>query len=432
MGALREGGEAEGVAGERDVALQVRGLERQLVRRDDEVLDEERPRATDEDHGAEKAADEERDGPPALGGEAPAQQRGEGDGRRGRAGEGVAGDGDVGVAGAEHGPGGARQQGVAVEQVAGGPGEQEQGEVGEEVAADRPGRPQADAGLVAEEAGAAVRLAEDEDRDQGGGGEQVLHQLEEGEGEEVEAEVVAEDRVDTAERPGPEEAQDRVPAPGRDEADDRRRGEGGGRGQPPRAQRQGRGRADGCPRPARGPVRCRRPADLAGQDQQVQESVGVGEEGGREEQAGLEQQDAPEDGVVAQRLEPEEPGQEDRRRPRARRGSRRGARAGGSRGAGGGPAWCLTVGRAVHGSHGPDAASGRHGRGCSSPGPRSIGSGAGQRAAGAGRRVGSRGRPSEGPGATGRDRGRAQEPSDGRFSTVPREPSTSSRWPPCR
>jgi hypothetical protein len=50
--------------------------------------------------------------------------------------------------------------------------------------------------------------------------------------------------------------------------------------------------------------------DPAAQGDEVQQHVGVSDQASYGEQSSLEQQGAPEDRVIAQRLEPEEPGQD--------------------------------------------------------------------------------------------------------------------------
>jgi hypothetical protein len=123
---------------------------------------------------------------------------------------------------------------------------------------------------------------------------------------------VTEHGVDPAERLTPEEAQDSVPAARRNEADDECRRQRHSRDQPAcvRAQRaQGR-RVNGRPRCTRRAVRRRGLVDPAAQGDEVQQHVGVSDQASYDEQSSLEQQDAPEDRVIAQRLEPEEPGED--------------------------------------------------------------------------------------------------------------------------
>ena len=287
MVALRDPRKAIGVAGEGDVAFQVRGLELELVRLDNEPLDEERQDDKEPEHSGEKAAGEVRHEACPIRGQAPVQQRGEHCDRCGSTEERVAADDDVGVAGPEHGAGGARQEGVAVEQVAGGPCEQEQIEVHDEVAAGRGRCQQPDAGPVIEETGTAVGYGQDEEHDQGGRRHYVLNKLEQGEGEEVEAEVVTEHGVDPAERLTPEEAQDSVPAARRNEADDDRRRQRHSREQPARVRAkraQGR-RVNGRPRRTRRAVRRRGLVDPAAQGDEVQQHVGVSDQASYGEQS---------------------------------------------------------------------------------------------------------------------------------------------------
>jgi hypothetical protein len=84
----------------------------------------------------------------------------------------MAGDDDVGVASTEYGSGRGRQEGVAVEQVAGGPAQQEEVDVGDEVVANRAWRLQPDAEPIVEKAGAVIRRGQDEENGENCGGQQ--------------------------------------------------------------------------------------------------------------------------------------------------------------------------------------------------------------------------------------------------------------------
>ena len=305
--------EAEGYAGEVDVALEVGLLERQLVGLDHEALDRDRQHHPDHQHRAEKAAGErEHEARPAgrdhrIGGER------EQDRQQRRTPEREPGDVDRGVAGAEHRPRRRGQKTVAVEHVARGPGEQEQDGVGQHVVEHGPGRHDPDPRAVADQPRPAVGDEQHRGRREGEHRDRVLDPVEERQLEQIEADVAPVERVGLAERLRPEEADEGIPALGEADADDQRRPE---RGQElERPDQPGWRQARDLRRRARRLERADQ-VDPAREQPEIDPGVDEHDAGRGREQTELDREQAPEDPRIADRLKPEQIGKPAKREQR--------------------------------------------------------------------------------------------------------------------